>query len=593
MNAIEGNRPDTTSGQASMQPPTRDHLLLTVLGKDPKPAHYTLEDRQAEAQLAPVALLDLLPEDARPDRVLALCTPEAMQETWPLLEQELSDRRFPVEAVDVPSGDAQEDVNAFLVAVTGAIPEKTELSVDVTHGFRHFSFLIYIGVLYLAALRGVRVRGAYYGLLNQDSTGPFLDLRPLLELPRWIHALEVLRETGSALPMAETLLGRSDSESAKNVARDLAWFSEAYLAGLPIELGRQARGVREQYLKPLKKMLRREHRLPLADELVEQLAKMVEPFALTSSDSDDGWKRRVVLSKYELERQVGVIDDLLRRGNVATALGLMNEWTVSWVVWRLDGQSEWLNYPKVRRRAANLLGAVAAVGKDRQLRHILTNQQWQLGNFWKNLCDLRNAYHHHGMRPQVLVRNPQITEKLRCIQDFWEGTLRSCPDLSLTMGESVGGRILVSPIGKRPGVLFSALQACRTEGEEGEPTLCLVICSHETKELIAAATQNACYEGAVEPLLLEDAFGGKDEIKTLAKKARGHFVGATEVLVNVTGGTTLMGFVAESLANEARLLACPIVRRFGLIDRRPPREQENDPYQMGQPFWLDPKDNAE
>jgi len=137
----------------------------------------------------------------RPNRVLALCTPEAKQDSWPLLEQALSDE-YRVESVDVHGGDTQEDINAFLAMVTAVIPEKAELTVDVTHGFRHFSFLTYIAVLYLAALLGVRVRGSYYGMLKRDAPSPFLDLRPLLELPRWVHALDVLRETGSALPMA-------------------------------------------------------------------------------------------------------------------------------------------------------------------------------------------------------------------------------------------------------------------------------------------------------------------------------------------------------------------------------------------------------
>ena len=36
--------------------PTLEHLLLTVLGKDPTPARYTLGGREIETQLAPVAL---------------------------------------------------------------------------------------------------------------------------------------------------------------------------------------------------------------------------------------------------------------------------------------------------------------------------------------------------------------------------------------------------------------------------------------------------------------------------------------------------------------------------------------------------------
>ena len=62
---------------------------------------------------------------------------------------------------------------------------------------------------------------------------------------------------------------------------------------------------------------------------------------------------------------------------------------------------------------------------------------------------------------------------------------------------------------------------------------------------------------------------------------------AEEVLVNVTGGTTLMGLAAEALANAARDLARPAVRRFGPADRRPPAEPDADPYRVGEPFWLD------
>ena len=84
----------------------------------------------------------------------------------------------------------------------------------------------------------------------------------------------------------------------------------------------------------------------------------------------------------------------------------------------------------------------------------------------------------------------------------------------------------------------------------------------------------------------EDAFGGgSDAIRRLTRTARRHFIGVTEVLVNVTGGTTLMGLAAEELAAAARSLACA-VSRFGLIDRRPPARQDTDPYQAGEPFWL-------
>ena len=67
-----GRRPDL-----EREHPAREHVLLTVLGLAPRPARYVLGDREAEARLAPVALLDLLPPADRPGRVVAFCTPEA------------------------------------------------------------------------------------------------------------------------------------------------------------------------------------------------------------------------------------------------------------------------------------------------------------------------------------------------------------------------------------------------------------------------------------------------------------------------------------------------------------------------------------
>ena len=171
--------------------------MLTLLGVNPRSAQYVLNDGEPfETKLAPVALLELLPESDRPDRVIALCTSDAKKCTWPILEEELAGQ-YNLEAVDAPDGNFQEDVDKFLQAITAAIPDRegVELTVDLTHGFRHFSFLTYVAVLYLNALRNVSVRGVYYGMLNPNAPSPFLDLRPLLELPRWVHALNALDET--------------------------------------------------------------------------------------------------------------------------------------------------------------------------------------------------------------------------------------------------------------------------------------------------------------------------------------------------------------------------------------------------------------
>ena len=568
-----------------------EHLLLTVLGTNPSFTCYTLEDREIGARLAPIALLDLLPKGDRPNGVLALCTAEAEQDSLPLLEAAL-DARCPIRRVAVPAGNAQQDVELFLGEVVGAVGDGVELTVDVTHGLRHFSFLTYIAVLYLAALRGVRIRGAYYGMLNPSGPSPFLDLRPLLELPRWIYALEVLRDTGSALPMARNLLDGPDGQPARDNARDLGHLSEAYLSAFPLELGWQARNFLDHRAKPLRRLLRNDHRLPLVEKLIERLEKNLEPLALTESISGEGWKRSVRLSKDELIRQAGLVDDLLGRESYATALRMMREWLVSWAIYQRAPDGDWLNR-EVRQQAERLLHALQAICGDAELCGALTEEQQDLGRFWGALAEVRNAYAHHGMRSDDLVRGEKIVATRNRVVSSWREWLRSCPALTLSLAGSPGGRVLISPVGLRPGVLFSAVQAVRETGRGGDPSLCLVICSRETETMIAGALGQAGFAGACKPLVLKDVHGGgRAEIERAVKAGRRFVVGADEVLVNVTGGTTLMGLVAEAMAAEARFLACP-VRRFGLIDRRPPDQQDADPYQTGEPFWLDPAEEED
>ena len=112
---VSGRRPDP-----EREHPAREHVLLTVLGVRPQTARYVLGDRHAEARLAPVALLDLLSPADRPDRVAAVCTPEAKRESWPILEAALRGG-CPVERIDVASGMAQPDVDSYLGQLSTAV----------------------------------------------------------------------------------------------------------------------------------------------------------------------------------------------------------------------------------------------------------------------------------------------------------------------------------------------------------------------------------------------------------------------------------------------------------------------------------------
>jgi hypothetical protein len=555
-------------------------LLVTVLGTNPKPARYALAESSVEASLAPLALVQLLAEERRPTRILALCTAEAKEQSWPILVQDCSCQG--IEATVAELGADPSDLASFLQAVARSIPVEgvQGLMIDVTHGPRHYALLTYLAIQYLAVLRNLAIDGAYYGWYDKDA-GRLLDIRPLLVLPEWIYALRVFGESGDASSLAR-LVERGGDQVARTMATELLAVSRAQESGLPIELGQTSSKFRAERRKPFKKTLQAQGAL-LEDELWRRLEEPLGRFAFDSPNQTPGWKKQVPLNVDELKRQAALVDDLLDRGSIAVALGLMNEWTVSRVVLQMRNEGSWLDYHSTRRTAATRLGALGALAQEPAIGQSLTEQQRTLGTFWRDLSDLRNAFHHHGMRPQVLVGSgASVESKLDKVRKYW-ASLKTMFELPLAL-PTASQRLLVSPVGRRQGVLFSAIDACRRDGEP--PDACLVLASDETLSTADEALHKAEFSGQVHRIRMADPYGGQSEIERLVQDARSQLVVAQEIAVNLTGGTTLMGLAVAAIANEAQRLGRN-VRRFGLVDRRPPSEQDAEPYRVSEAFWLD------
>ncbi len=557
-------------------------VLLTILGKGLETAEYALFDQRHEARLAPVALFHLLPANERPDVVAALCTEQARAVALPELENALSSTNTTIRAVMLPAVGEAKDVDNFLTTMVRTCedyPDAT-FTVDVTHGPRHLSFLAYVGVLYLSALGRVEIGRIHYAWYNPPpQVSPFFDLMPLLRLPNWIHAVRTLREAGSAKLIGQLVHHHSDGSAIEKIMERV---SDAHAAGLPIELGREVDRFFSQKTKPFRKMLR-EDKLPLSERVAGQLEAVLAPYRLSGTASNTWGKNSLVLDEEELKRQAKLVDDLLKRRNLPAALGLMNEWTVSWVLWNRSRVENWLDYRKLRRIAAGQIGALAEAADDPDLAPLLTPEQRELAGYWRALSSVRNALHHHGMRYQNVFGN-DFDAGLKKSTSYWKEHLRHLPRLCFEFGGRRHRRLLVSPIGERPGVLFSAVKRAAADG--GPLDFCLVVCSGKSDPSVPEALSQAGFAGEHRLLRLEDPYAGKDERKRIIREARRELAVADEVLVNITGGTTLMGVVAEDLANEARRFARP-VRRFALIDKRPPEQQKLEPFVEGDILWLD------
>ena len=577
------------------------HILLTSLGTQlfDKPTNYGLDGKSASAFLAPLALVQLLAPSQRPNRVVAMVTPEAQTKTWPVFEEEICRiLGFNPGSVLIPDGRSSDEIREIIEKVAQKVPEGAELTLDVTQGFRHFPFIFYALVLYLTSLRGVKIRGAYYGLVEgspPDALKPIIDLQPLLELPEWFHAVRMFRDYGTTEPMSKLIkpladelgeeagqlyragnkeagaLKRDQAKDVKNAVDSLEKYAFAYESALPLELGKAGRLLSSAILKL--PTVNPADLPPLAKELTDTIARVTDEVAFVKPPKTRGlWKTKVVLDIDELNRQAGMIDLYLDRSQLPLAVGLMREWVVSWTILKSGKTNEindWLDR-NVRLRYEKHLGMLGSLAPHPSFK-ILTKAQQEFITFWNLLTDkLRNALHHHGMREEALEEPPPYLAE---VQEFWN-QLKSG-----TIASPLGGHLLLSPQGTRPGVLFSALKVAT-------PNTCLVICSNTSKKSIDEAAKHASFSGPIEQIILTDPHGGFAEIDAAVERAYPHLLTADEVVANMTGGTTLMGLVIQRLVEEAQKLDRP-VRRFALIDRRPPTEQDSDPYVQGDDHWLD------
>ncbi len=580
------------------------HYLLTALGVRSYETTYELEGRTATAPLSPLALLELLQGEQRPDRVVVMLTPSARESTWPDFQEALNflSGTLEVDPVDIPEGRSLEELRQILDRVSRCFPEGCRLTLDVTQGLRHFPFIVYALALYLTSLRNVQLEGAYYGILEGTPKGqpcPILNLRPLLELPGWFHSVRVFREQGLAQPMAEMIQQEVDrlrnqarvqgndlqlyrqASALGNLVQSLQNMSFTYGSGLPVELGKAAYQV-QQRVASVATSEPVQRRLPLVDSLADLVAQAAKTTAFAGFPPGGGqWKGEIELDKSELERQARLIDHYFQRGQISLAVGLMREWVISWSMWKGGETNQWLNR-KHRERYTRRLGALAALLKSGHKERLnLSVEQEEFGSFWSRLTDaLRNAFMHHGMRNDLALDTPP--RHLQNVREFWERIRRGKVELPPLGGGA--GCLLISPQGNKPGVLFSAIQAARQKGFS--PKRCIVICSEQSVASVEKAASKADFQGECDIRLLKDPHGGFEEIEQLVRDVVSRLLQADEILANLTGGTTLMGVVVQKMVQEAKSLDRP-VGQFALIDRRSPQEQDANPYVQGESYWLE------
>ncbi|APT73024.1 hypothetical protein BG95_04060 [Thermosipho sp. 1063] len=115
----------------------------------------------------------------------------------------------------------------------------------------------------------------------------------------------------------------------------------------------------------------------------------------------------------------------------------------------------------------------------------------------------------------------------------------------------------------------------------------VVITSRECEKLLDEIKEEANFRGECEKLLIDDPFEGIDELKSAIDKAKEFLKGFGSIVVNLTGGTTLLGYIVKEVSHKLNF-----GRKISYVmatDKRPIDEQKKNPYVVGEILEIDIK----
>ena len=147
-------------------------------------------DHQQTNDEATLALIEAVPKNA--------VTHDMLDEHERVLTARLG---IPVQCLLIPFARDEAEQVAILGTLATALQPGEQVTLDVTHGFRHLPMLALVAARYLQRVRGVQVQEVYYGALemtdNTSGETPVLRLGSMLHMLDWVEGLAAYADSGN------------------------------------------------------------------------------------------------------------------------------------------------------------------------------------------------------------------------------------------------------------------------------------------------------------------------------------------------------------------------------------------------------------
>lgn len=551
---------------------------------------YHFNNLEKTTKFAPIAVGCCATKPNEDLELVALLTDLAERDHWEQLEAEATKEGWPCTKVRIPAGRSEEELWEIFDAFGSRLEEGDDLVLDLTHGFRHVPALLLSATQYYTVRKGLNLFGIFYGAYDKSKEDtPIFDLTPLYDLSEWTYGVRLLRDYRFSAPLGQMLdkvQRRSHSDpryspsrftKLQKVGRPLKHLESPLVSGIPLEAGFEAHKALENAQAAEGEI----GRIPPMKEPWQELKEQLEGFSIRNP----GGKGNVHLTLEELHRQGKLIEGYLESGNLWAAANLLREWTISAVIFHSGDTGDWLDYGKGRKPVESKLSALSNWTKDEKkpLGEALTEEQKELVGLWHSISTQRNALAHAGMKADMTKFEPkafrQLFEELRTkLEDkaFW----------SAEVAYKTEDVWLISPLGTKPGALFTAIK-------KAKPDRLLLVTSKQGEKLVPEVLREAGRAGLEHHhALLDDPFNGFSEARGLVGNLRREhglaWIRAKDIVVNLTGGTTCLGWTVGQLENSLKRMSLKS-RTVVCIDRREAEEQRRNPYKEGEMQDIEPE----
>ncbi|HEW92964.1 MAG TPA: CRISPR-associated DxTHG motif protein [Thermotogaceae bacterium] len=428
------------------------------------------------------------------------------------------------------------------------VKEGDEVILDTTHSFRNIPITASIISLYLREVKNAKVRILYGWYDRELNATKAFDMTNIVEMADWLYAARLFREYGYSKPLGELVKNRNISLYKNKDIQE----KPKKLGSLQDALRDLSDALRLGSIKSIRKSVRKLLRLledpkglamkdleKFTPELYPLIPSMVEKYKKLDTE-----KESIELDEKELEAERELLKFYLDTEDLGMALRLAREYIVNVTLYKQGQRSEVLN---------------------RKIRESVIFPEENL------IREARNHVAHFGFNKDELPSSKKTREHLRGLLE------RSLDELFETHQKvninSV--KAVFSPLGTSKGALFTVLK-------HFNPDVLVVITSKQAAENVDEIIEKANFKGKHYVVLVNDPFTGVDEIDKVTEEIRKYLEdnNVKDIVVNLTGGTSLLGYIAELVKEKIRY-----GRRITTVlavDRRPYEEQKENPYIVGE-----------